>query len=321
MIVVPREQHEVIMSFFKRTRIREFSVAASRDLHNAFETARNGSFVLARDRGFLQKQLRPHLLHQSHEARMIWGQWIAHYLSEKFCVGTSITHTQPIYLVTLCDINCVTSIEDKHPDIRRFKTRLQRGLKGLSYIGAIEPANYTNVQSGSRIDGKRCMFWHLHVLVWDISKRDLRERLDDLESSGKYLAITEQFPAVHMVKIKPGELPNTVGYIFKPPANAYRLSLYDGVRYKMPVTLAKQGQKRLRPGERVRLFHIMKEMSLWELAVAGGDGTPLLNAIRKSARDECGYTEMKVQKYAHDRAIKQRTKTVANGDKRRKSRK
>jgi hypothetical protein len=311
MIFMPREQHEVIMPFFKSTRIRKFSVAASRDLHDAFETARNGSSILARDRDFLQKQLRPHLLHHSHEARMIWGGLIAHYLSAKFTVGTSITQPEPIYLVTLCDINCVTSIRDRLPNIRRFKARLQSGLKGLSYIGAIEPAYYTNVQSGSRIDGKKCIFWHLHVLVWDISKRDLRERLDDLEASGKYLAITEQFSGTHMKKIKPGELPNTVGYIFKPPANAYRLSLYDGVRYKMPVTLARQGQKRLRPGERLRLFHIMKEMSLWHLAVAGGDGTPLLTAITKSAREECGYTQMKAREYAQAKAIKKRMKTVA----------
>jgi hypothetical protein len=314
MILMPREPHEVIMSFFKSTRIRKFSVAASRDLQKAFEAARNGSSVLARDRDFLQKRLRPHLLHQSHEARMIWGRWLSHYLSEKF----GVTRAMPIFLVTLCDINCVTSVSDKKPDIRKFKAQLQRGLRGLSFLGALEPAYYTNVQSGSQIDGKKCIFWHLHVLVWDICKRDLRGRLDDLEASEKYLAITEQFSGTHMKKIKPGELPNTVGYIFKPPANAYRLSLYDGVRYKMPVTLARQGQNRLRPGERVRLFHIMKEMSLWDLAVAGGDGKPLLTAITKSARDECGYTKMKAREYAQTKTMKKRMKTVAIGDMRRK---
>jgi hypothetical protein len=309
------------MSFFNKSRIEKFSSVANCDLLNAFELAKNSSTVSAEDKRNLVRFGRLHLLATSHESRMIWGRRLSHYLSEKFCVAPGVTHENSMFLVTLCDISCVTSVSDRKPAIASFKARLSRGLRGLSYLGNLEPAYYTNVQAGSRIDGKKCIFWHLHLIVWDVSKRDLRGHLDDLERSRKYLAITDQFPGVHMKKIKQGELANTVGYIFKPPANAYRLSLYDSTQYGLPVTMARQGKQRLRPGERVRIFHVMKEISLPDLAVASGDGTPLLNAARKSARDECGYTKMRAKDYARSRAIKQQGKSVAMGDTRQMIRK
>jgi hypothetical protein len=147
-------------------------------------------------------------------------------------------------------------------------------------LGAIEPAYYTNIQTGSRIEATKCVLWHLHLILWGIQEETAVQLFRDLETSGYYRSVAQTMPGVKGKRVKQGALANIVGYCFKPPANAYRLSRMDcegGIRG----TIFMQGKSSLRGGERIRLFHTMKNVSLSELAVAGGEGVPLLASIRK----------------------------------------
>jgi hypothetical protein len=75
-----------------------------------------------------------------------------------FCDGPeNASHNQPIFFVTLVDMCCATALS-ADIDLEDIKRRLRVGLRGLSYIGVVEPAFYTNLQVGVRFAGKRCLF-------------------------------------------------------------------------------------------------------------------------------------------------------------------
>jgi hypothetical protein len=80
-------------------------------------------------------------------------------------------------------------------------------------------------------------------------------------------------------------LPETLAYILKSPTNSYRIANWwrpakDGKRrYGF-----RQNKQLLRPGERVTLFHLMKNMRLDDLAMAGGEGTRLLRRAKRGIR-------------------------------------
>jgi hypothetical protein len=136
------------------------------------------------------------------------------------------------------------------------------------------------------------MFWHLHALVWGITRKALTALLCELEASGHYVAIAEGFKGAHAKRVVQGDLPKVVGYMLKSPSWAYRLSR---LREKGPdgevqtdingqaFTFYMQGKSKLRPGERITLFHTMKVHYLDKLAVAGGDGVALLARAKRRA--------------------------------------
>jgi hypothetical protein len=136
------------------------------------------------------------------------------------------------------------------------------------------------------------MFWHLHALVWGISREALTALLRDLEASGRYIAIAEGFKGAHAEKITQGDLPKVVSYMLKSPSWADRLSRLeekgpDGEVQTdidgQPLTTHRQGKSELRPGERITLFHTVKNLYLDKLAVAGGEGVGLLARARRRA--------------------------------------
>jgi hypothetical protein len=156
----------------------------------------------------------------------------------------------------------------------------------------IEPAYYVNLQRGVRYDGKRCMFWHLHALVWGVSRKELKKRLRKLVIGGRYVAIADGLDPSHTRKIKQGRLPAHVAYLLKSPSKAYRVSVRDREDESgQPITDAdgvvlqqfKQGKSDLRHGDRIVLFHAMKHFYLDKLAVAGREGAGILRAVKRIA--------------------------------------
>ena len=83
-------------------------------------------------------------------ARVSWGEMVCEEFSDHFHLGPDKPEPdQRIFLVTLCDRRCCTSHQEKEIDIPGFIRRLRRGLRGLSYLGMIEPAYYVNVCEGT----------------------------------------------------------------------------------------------------------------------------------------------------------------------------
>jgi hypothetical protein len=303
---------EMNMKFFKNTEIETYSWIANDLLKQAFETARNRNSVPISNRRLINQHHSAHLLAVNHQSRLTWGEAISEQLSEHFCLPGSVDHNQPIFFITLCDVGCATSVDDTDPDIAGLKSHLRAGLRGLSYFGAIEPAYYTNVQKGARVKRKRCVFWHLHALVWGITAQQLKDLVAKLEASGRYRSISETLPGAKGEEIKQGDLARMTGYIFKPPANAYRLSRREIVRQGLPLFYFKQGKSPLRPGERVRLFHTMKNLCLDELALAGGEGVGLLASAKNAAWDASGFSRIVAAQRAFKRAQNPTTALTSN---------
>ncbi len=278
------------MEFFEKTEIKEYSSLADASLTSAFETARNRNNVSRGDRRLLNNSASRHLHAVNHKARVIWGRAVSQEIAEFFCPdGTE--HRERVYLVTLVHADCVTAISDRTPDIERFKAYLRHGLRGHSYLGAIEPAYYSNVQAGigAQVNRKRCIFWHIHVLLWGVSTRECRRLINRLNRSGRYEPIIEGFRGAHRKLVAQGDLPTVTGYIFKPPGLGYRLGQTTREEYDRLETRLHQNTSPLRPGERINLFCAMSGLYLDRLALAGGEGVPLLAAARKQALKVSGY--------------------------------
>jgi hypothetical protein len=192
-----------------------------------------------------------------------------------------------MFLVTLCDRRCCTSHQEKHVNIVRFIRILRRGLRGLSYVGMLEPAYYVNVCEGTHVHGNRMVSWHLHLIAWGEARKKLRERIDRLNDKRVLLPIADGLAAAHRKRISKGKLASKIAYVLKAPKKAYRLfkrefMTSDGeVIYKF-----KQKKNDFRPGARLSVFRLMQEMYLDQLAVAGGEGTDILRRVRRHALSE-----------------------------------
>jgi hypothetical protein len=291
------------MHFFDNTEINEYSALADRALKDAFESARNRNKVSRIDRSVLTATKSRYLYAANHKSRVIWGKAISEQVAEFFCHGDGIEHDQRIYLVTLVHADCVTAISDTAPDIECFKKHLRHGLRGHSFLGAIEPAYYSNVQAGigAQVNRKKCVFWHIHVFLWGVTARECRELINRLNLSGRYQPIIDGFKGAHRKLIKRGDLPAVTGYIFKPPGLGYRLGQTIREEYGRLETRLHQNTSPLRPGERINLFCAMSGLYLDGLALAGGEGVPLLAAAKKQALKVSGYARMMSDERARKR--------------------
>jgi hypothetical protein len=96
---------------------------------------------------------------------------------------------QPLFFVTLTDVFCTTDHDAPWVDIYKFKRKLQAGLRGVHYVGVVEPGLYVNVCPGTRWSNKRAVSWHLHAICWGENRREIKKRFFRLNRDGWYLSI------------------------------------------------------------------------------------------------------------------------------------
>jgi len=284
------------MTFYDRSNIAYWQGIERENLRLAYENSGKRTKLNALDRHRIKPCRRDDLLAVNSYSRMVRGSALCEQLAHFFCDGgDGQNHKGEILFVTLCDKECLRSPNDglSDEDLSRIKNRLTYGLRGLNYIAVIDPALYVNFQEGFRTGGnRRCISWHMHALVWEISKEALRKRLRKARKSGWYVKLGRGLRPIHVKPIKQGRLPRAVGYLVKSPISAYRASLVDWMRKGRPVTDAdgvvlqkyKQGKSRLRPGERLTLYFIMRHLCLEQLATAGGAGRLILEGAKRLTR-------------------------------------
>lgn len=280
------------MSLYSDSKIESLVRLSHWKLREAFSEARNRKTVKKRDLQCIKAAEGKNLWTTNQWSRRIWGKAVCDQVSEYFEYTEEGSHSGEIFLVTLSDISCVTGTDPVSINMKAIKKKLAVGMRGLSHIGFIEPAFYVNWQADLRFSDKKCLSWHVHALVWGISSRELRRHIQDLNRSGKYRPVAFQLKGAHRKRVKQGDLGKVVGYILKPPVNAYRLSVVDKIdRSGQPVvtsdgevmTRVIQKKAELRKGERITVFHAMKSLFLDELAVAGGQGSKILARAKRVA--------------------------------------
>jgi hypothetical protein len=284
------------MTFYQNTKIETWQSKERCALRLAFQESRKRHTVSRPDLELPKMRFRDDLLAVNSFSRKVWGEIVSDKLSDSFCNGgDGTTHNQEIYFVSLMDINCARSPDDNltDADLLFIKDRLRYGLRKFSYFGMIEPAYYENLQYGVRYNGKRCMFWHLHALVWGVTPKELKKHLRKVVKAGRYRAIADGMDATHCRRIKQGRLPAHVAYMLKSPSKTYRISVKDRqLESGQPFADAdgvvlrefKQGKSDLGHGDRIMLFHSMKHLYLDQLTVAGGEGAKMLRTMTYFAR-------------------------------------
>jgi hypothetical protein len=271
------------MWFFHQTGLRQQELSTGSKLRSAIEEGRNLS-PLQRSHYRQLVNADPRWLNAvSPKARVRWGEMICGELSDHFHLGPGqLAPDQPIFLVTLCDRRCCTSDQEKNIDIPRFIRILRRGLRGLSYLGMVEPAYYVNLAEGARIHGKRMVSWHVHLLAWGETRSAIKTRIASLNNKGILLPMADGLAAAHQKRISKGQLASKVAYILKAPRKAYRLYRYEQITTDGEIIFRfRQKKDDLRPGERLTLFRLMEDMYLDQLALAGGEGAEILRRLKR----------------------------------------
>jgi hypothetical protein len=230
----------------------------------------------------------------NYHSRIRWGEAFCHEFEQFFeLCGDQAYPNQPLFLVTLTDISCTTTHDATFVDLYKFKRKLQAGLRGLSYVGMVEPGLYVNVTPGTRWSSKKAVSWHLHAICWGESRKEMKRRFRTLNQGGRYLSILESQRGADQKEIPNARLPTNqrrtfladkIRYVLKAPRKAYRIGRTERITPDGEcVPCFRQGKSDLRHGDRITLFHLMKNLGLDELAAAGGDGTGLMRKIKRRA--------------------------------------
>jgi hypothetical protein len=136
---------------------------------------------------------------------------------------------------------------------------------------------------GTNLQRSKCISWHLHALVWGMTRDDMKKLVADLNRSARYVPISPGQYGAHQRQVQVGEFADTLAYLLKRPKKAYRL----GLRRKS-VASGKPSHMQygdpLRPGEALVLYLHMKHLSLPDVWIAGGEGREILANAKRHCR-------------------------------------
>jgi hypothetical protein len=282
------------MSLFTQSGLSNQEYHSNNELGLAFEKSRKRHTITQQDLDLVDPCSQLDLCCINHSARMRWSKAFCNELEKFFGLGPKHQYPdQPLFFVTLTDVSCTTDHDAPWVDVYTFKRKLQAGLKGLNYVGMVEPALYVNVAPGTRWSNKKAASWHLHAICWGENRREMKARFKRLNREGRYLSIMESQRGADQKEIVAGRLlKNTertfiadkLRYVLKSPKNAYRVYKTERVTSDGEcVPCFRQRKSELRKGDRITLFHLMKNLHLDELAAAGGEGTDMMRRIKRAA--------------------------------------
>jgi hypothetical protein len=92
--------------------------------------------------------------------------------------------------------------------------------------------------------------------------------------------------AVHKKRIPPEQFGYKLWYILKAPRREYSIGQRRKCDKKTGAAKFKQNSRKIRPGNRLKLFSLMGDMYLDKMAMAGGEGSELLRRIKYDALRE-----------------------------------
>jgi hypothetical protein len=215
-------------------------------------------------------------------ARIKWGTVFIQEIFRFFDIADDQhSPVEPVFLVTIADKSHVTTDQPQRIPLSRIKRKIGAGLKGLSYIGMIEPGYYNMVYDEFGNKQKNVVSWHGHFLVWGINEKRLRRHLEKIKS--RYTPIMPGLCAVHKKRIPLDQFGYKLWYILKAPRKEYSIGERRKRDKKTGPPKFKQNSRPLRPGNRVKIFYLMRDLYLDKLAMAGGEGSELLRTIKYEA--------------------------------------
>ena len=216
------------------------------------------------------------------KARIKWGHVFIQRIYQFFNLDNGDDGPiEPVFLVTLAEKSGLTTDQTQPINLSRIKRKLAAGMIGLSYIGMIEPGYYTNIYTDAGEKRKNVVSWHGHFLVWDISRKQLNRHLERIKP--RFTPIMPGLCAVHNKAIPPEQFGYKLWYIIKSPREEYSIGRRLKSDKRTGAARFKQNSRTIRPGHRVKLFNLMREIYLAQLSMAGGEGRKLLQQIKYEA--------------------------------------
>lgn len=271
------------MLLFKHAKISRAEASDEIAFRSFRKTARNRHSITPTDLAWIDHWSSSRIV--NHYARRRWWEALCDKLEKELGYSKNRTTNQPIYFVTLVHIDFVSGHDELGYDVGAAAKHYSDGLKGFDFLGLIEPALYSHITMPRKELGKsKCVFWHLHALVWNCSPKAIKRRIKRLNQSGDFVPITDNQYGSHSAKIKRRTLCKVVGYMCKPPNCVYRIG-----RVQKPDGSFRKRQYRdrnIRPGERVTLFQQMKHLRFGDVLVAGGRGKRVLADVRNAIHDQ-----------------------------------
>jgi hypothetical protein len=265
-----------------------------KELLLAFEKSRKRHTISKQDRQLLDPSSARDLCCVNYASRIRWSKAFCGEFEEFFGLDEDIEFPdQTLFFVTLTDVSCTTTYDAPSVEIPKFKRKLQAGLRGLNYVGMVEPGLYVNVTPGTRWPYKKAVSWHLHAICWGESRKEIKKRFSRLNKDGWYVSILHSQRGADQKEIVDGTLPKNsertfladkLRYLLKSPQKAYRIYKTERVTSDGEIVPCfRQRKSELRKGDRITLFHLMKGLHLDELTAAGGEGTDVMRKIKRRA--------------------------------------
>lgn len=220
----------------------------------------------------------------SSKARIKWGGIFIERILKFFEIDEHQGGpSKPVFLVTIADRSHLTTSQPQQINLNSIKRKLRSALIGLSYVGMIEPGYFNSIYDENGRLKRDVISRHGHFLVWGASRKELLRWRQKLQH--RVIRAIKHLTAVHIKKIPPDQLGQRIWYINKSPCKEYSVGKYSK-QDKGGLPRYKQNSRSLRPGHRVKIFHLMREIRLPDLAMAGGDGRELLRKIKYEALQE-----------------------------------
>lgn len=272
------------MSLFEDTQIVAAEEIACGKLLTAFETSHNRDLVNSSDEELVLDDAGAGLSAVCHSARAVWAHFVCEELERHFSYDSATGEiNKKVFFFTLVDIGCARSLNEHKVDLRPIARKLRKGLRGYNFIGVIEPGLYSHINAEVKSPcGSSCVSWHMHVLLWGISRKRAKRLVKRLNKSKKYIPLWPGQDGVFQRQVRKGEFPQALGYILKPAKSAYRLGRRRESTDANPSFI--QYRSKLRPGERLTLYLQMRHLSLPETWIAGGKGSALLGMVKRRSR-------------------------------------
>lgn len=263
---------------------------AARKLREAFEEARSRNSISLGDRCFVEKVKASDLNAANPFARILLGEHLWCEFESYFGLSSlQPVPDEPLYWVTLADLDCITDLDQRNVDIAGMIRKLRHGLAGLSYVGLMDLGLYANIQPGTQYYNHRGVSWHLHVFAWGETRKEIKaraKRMNALANNYRPIIPRPQGKGFDWSQLTAENIAWRFPYMCKTPRKAYRVGRRkNGEGDDASNPLFRSNRSDLRPGQRISLFHLLKRHDLDDFLIAGGEGVAIRRrAIRAALR-------------------------------------
>jgi hypothetical protein len=253
---------------------------AATALFRSFERAKNRETISWADRALIHPKTASDLNAANPFARALWGNALWSEFNAQFGLSDDQPIPKvPLFWVTVCDVACMTALDDRNVNLAPIIRHLRSVLKGKSYLGMVDVALYANVAPGTNFSERTGLSWHLHLFVWGATRKEMRSlsrKLNSSEDNCRPIIPRPEGRGFHWDQVTEDNFERRFRYVVKTPRKACRIRCIEGNNADGKAEFRFQHLKSsLRYGQRVTLFHVLKDHTLDEFTVAGGEGVDI----------------------------------------------